>query len=67
MSNSSYELIEYWKKSIEIVRFIKSNIIKSNWLNFKKNQLIRHENNLKNLILPRRELNPGLLGESQLS
>ena len=67
MSNSSYGLIEYWKKSIEIVRFIKSNIIKSNWLNFKKKQLIRHENNLKNLILPRRELNPGLLGESQLS
>ena len=63
MFNSLYGLIEVLKKYIEIVHFIKSN-----WLNLKKNQLIRHENNFEKLILPQphQELNLGL-GESQLS
>jgi hypothetical protein len=66
MFNGSYSSIEILKIGLESVH-----LIKSNWnqidCTLKKKNSIDYENNFKKLVLPRRELNPGLLGESQLS
>ena len=56
MFNSSYGSIEISKKVIEVVQ-----LIKSNWLFFKKDQLIRHENNYENKS-PTPGIEPGPAG-----
>ena len=63
MLKSSYRSIEISKKHGNCP----FNQIKLIVCTLKKNQLIRLENKDKKGSLPRRELNPGLLGESQLS
>ena len=56
MFNSAYSLIGILKNGIEIVHLIKSNVL---YILKKKNQLIKHENNLKKLMSPTPGIEPG--------